>query len=140
MKTKHSSTFDLRSSASTNLAATLLILPVAIALCLSVLPGRAQDDSVTITAEEFHRLVYSGHVLTEMAHKPELDAVCQTLLELHRRNPHADPTALATVVRQALEQFRTNAPVYLRSTEARDEILAVYLETFYHVVNRSFCT
>ncbi len=98
----------------------------AIVLWLAVLAGRAAE--ITISAAEFQRIVYSGHVLTEMANKPELDAVLQTLLEVHLRNPQADPAALAAVLQQALARFRTNAPPYLRAHEARDEILAVYLE------------
>lgn len=111
-------------------------LLTAIILCLPP-PAPAQDETVTLSAAEFHRLVYSGHVLTEMAHKPELDAVCQTLIEVQRRNPAADPGALAGVLEQALKRFRTNAPVFLRSTEARDEILAVYLETLYQIPART---
>jgi alpha-tubulin suppressor-like RCC1 family protein len=111
-------------------------LLTAIILCLPP-PAPAQDETVTLSAAEFHRLVYSGHVLTEMAHKPELDAVCQTLIEVQRRNPTAEPDALVNFLQQALERFRTNAPVYLRSTEARDEILAVYLETLYQIPART---
>jgi hypothetical protein len=36
-----------------------------------------------------------------------------------------------------LKRFRTNAPVSLRSTEARDEILAVYLESLSHIPART---
>lgn len=125
MKTKHHSTFDIRHLA--------FILQAAFTLFTTAPRAAAQDDTVTISAAEFQRLVYSGHVLTEIAHKPELDAVLQTLLEVQRRNPQADPVELAGVLQQALERFRTNAPVYLRSTEARDEILAVYLEAFHQV-------
>jgi len=94
--------------------------------------ARAQGD-VSVSAAEFHRIAYSGHVLSQMALKPELDAVCQTLLEVHRRNPQADPLALAGVLTNALERFRSNAPVYLRVNDSRDEILAVYLEAFHQV-------
>lgn len=128
MKTELPSAFSPQPSAC--------VLLVLVALCLTALPARAQD-TVTLSAAEFQRLVYSSHVLTEMANKPELDAACQTLLELHRRNPTADPGALAGVLEEALKRFRTNAPVFLRSTEARDEILAVYLETLYQIPART---
>jgi alpha-tubulin suppressor-like RCC1 family protein len=130
MKTTLCSSFVFRP-------ASIPALLAALTLCLTTFPSQAQNDTVTISAGEFHRLVYSSHVLTEMANKPELDAVCQTLLELHRRNPTADPAALAGVLEQALKRFRTNAPVSLRSTEARDEILAVYLETLYQIPART---
>jgi hypothetical protein len=45
---------------------------VSLTLSLTTLPGRAQN--VTVTAAEFQRLVYSGHVLTHLSEKPELYA------------------------------------------------------------------
>ena len=64
-------------------------LVAAITFWLTALPGRAQDT--IISAAEFQRMVYSGHLLTQFSEKPELDACLQVLLELQRRNPRAAP-------------------------------------------------
>ena len=129
MKTKlHSPFFILPSS---------FALLSALALCFTALPGRAQSDTVTISAAEFQRMVYSGHLLTHLAEKPELDASLQVLLELHRRNPHADPAALAGVLTNALQRYRTNAPSYIRANGCRDEILAAYLDALRQVPART---
>ena len=110
-------------------------LMAASTLWLGALPGRSQD--VAISAAEFQRMVYSGHLLTVMDEKPELDACLQVLLELQRRNPNADPATLANVLRQALGRFRTNAPAYVRIGGYRDEVLAAYLEAFRQVPART---
>ncbi len=91
-------------------------------------PALAQDDSVRISAAELQRMVYSAHLLTQFETKPELDAGLQVLLELQRRNPQADPAALAELTRQTLQVYRTNTPAFLRSQGFRDEILAAYLD------------
>jgi hypothetical protein len=116
---------------------TSFLLLLALALCFTALPGRAQSDTVTISAAEFQRLVYSAHLHTQLAEKPELDASLQVLLELHRRNPHADPAALADLSRQALQRYRTNAPAYIRTSGFRDEILAAYLDALRQVPART---
>ena len=72
--------------------------------------------------------MYSAHLHTQLALKPELEACLQTLLEMQRRNPSADPMALADVSRQALQFYRTNAPPYIRTNGYPDEILAAYLD------------
>ena len=92
---------------------------------------------MTISAAEFQRLVYSAHLHTQLAEKPELAACLQVLLELHRRNPNANPAALADLSRQALERYRTNAPAYIRTSGFRDEILAGYLEALRQVPART---
>lgn len=109
------------------------LLLTSVGLWAGASPAAIPDDTVNISAAEFQRLAYAGRVLAGMAHKPELDAVLQTLLEVQRRNPDADPAELANVLEQGLERFRAHAPSYLRSTEARDELLAVYLEAFHQV-------
>lgn len=91
-------------------------------------PASAQADNVTISAAEFQRMVYSAHLVTQLSDKPELDASLQVLLELHRRNPHADPAGLAGLAQQALARYRTNAPAFIRTNGFRDEILAAYLD------------
>jgi len=101
------------------------------------LPNRVQGDTVTISAAEFQRMVYSAHLHTQMAEQPELDASLQVLLELQRRNPNANPAALAELSRHAVECYRTNAPAYLRSSGLRDEILAAYLEALRQVPART---
>ena len=103
-------------------------LVAALALCLPALPARAQSDTITNSAAEFQRMVYSAHLLTQFSEKPDLNASLQVLLELHRRNPHADPAALANVSSNALRIYRATAPAYIRSTRHRDEILAAYLD------------
>lgn len=92
------------------------------------LPASAQEDAVTISAAEFQRTVYAADLLARFAEKPELDAALKVLLELDRRNPQADPLALADLSRQALQRYRLNAPDYVRAGGYRDEILATYLE------------
>ncbi|HEX5399834.1 MAG TPA: hypothetical protein VFY06_12390, partial [Verrucomicrobiae bacterium] len=103
-------------------------VPAALALCLSALPVRAQDNNVTISAPDFQSLVYSAHLETQLGLKPGLGACLQTLLEMQRRNPNADPLALANVSREALQFYRTNEPVYIRTNGYPDEILAAYLD------------
>jgi len=92
---------------------------------------------VTVSGAEFQRLVYSGHLLGQMDEKPELDASLVVLLELQRRNPHANPAALADVSREALARYRTNAPPCIRNSGWRDEILAAYLDAFRQVPGRT---
>ena len=116
----------------TKLHSTFAIL-AALALCLTALPARAQDNNVTISAADFQRMVYSAHLHTQLALKPELGACLQTLLEMQRRNPNADPMALADVSRQALQFYRTNEPVYIRTNGYPDEILAAYLDALRHI-------
>ena len=77
----------------------------------AALPARAQGNNTTISAADFQRMVYSAHLHTQLALKPELGACLQTLLEMQRRNPNANPMGLADVSRQALQFYRTNAPV-----------------------------
>jgi len=97
----------------------------------------AQDDTVTISAAEFQRMVYSAHLLTQVAEKPELDASLQVLLELQRRNPNGDSNSLAAVLREATARYRTNAPSYVRTRGSRDEILAAYLDALRQVPART---
>ncbi len=125
MKTKLHSSFSMLHSFFAILA--------ALALCLTALPLRAQDNNVTVSAADFQRMVYSAHLQTQLALKPELGACLQTLLEMQRRNPDADPTALADVSRQALQFYRTNEPVYIRTNGYPDEILAAYLDALRHI-------
>lgn len=111
---------------------------VAVALALGCLVFAAtgvsaQNDGVTLDATEFRRLVYSAHLLTQLDEKPELDASLQVLLELQRRNPHADPAALAAMIEEATVRFRDNVPAYLRDNAVRDEILSAYLEGLHSV-------
>ena len=108
-------------------------IPAALALGLTVLPVRAQDNNITVSAADFQRMVYSAHLHTQLALKPELGACLQTLLEAQRRNPNADPMALADVSRQALQFYRTNEPVYIRTNGYPDEILAAYLDALRHI-------
>ncbi len=82
-------------------------------------------------------MVYSAHLLTQLAEKPELDACLQVLLEVHRRNPHADPAALAALLQQATARYRTTAPAYIRANGSRDEILAAYVEALRQVPART---
>ena len=119
MKTELYTTFSLR-------ALTLVLAAGFILLAAARVP--AQEHSVTVGAAEFQRMVYSAHLLTQLDEKPELDASLQVLLELHRRNPHADLTALAGLVQQITARYRTNAPAYIRANGFRDEILAAYLD------------
>lgn len=133
MKTKLHSTFGIRHSVFPVLSTAFV---AALTLCLAPL-APAQDDGVTISAAEFQRFVYAGHVLTQMDAQPELDASLQVLLELQRRNPHADPAALADVCRQALDRYRANTPAYIRTGGFRDEILAAYLDAFRQVPART---
>lgn len=130
MKNKTRSLFGIRHSAFPALLA-------ALTLCFSGLSGRAQDDTVTISAAEFQRMVYSGHLLTTFFQKPELDASLRVLLELQRRNPQADPAALAGVSLQALAHYRSNAPACIRTSGWQDERLAAYLEAFNQVPGRT---
>jgi len=99
----------------------------ALALCWTGWTARAQD-TVTIGAADFQRLTYSAHLHTQLALKPELGACLQVLLEMQRRNPNADPAALAGLCSNALHHYRTNAPCYIRTNGYPDEILAAYLD------------
>jgi len=110
---------------------------VSLIFGLAVLPACAQDDSVTISAAEFQRMVYSSHLLTELDEKPELDASLQVLLEMQRRNPHGDSIALAGVLQEATARYRTNAPVYIRDLGYRDEVLAAYLSALLEMPART---
>ncbi|MBE0545608.1 MAG: hypothetical protein IH623_30120 [Verrucomicrobia bacterium] len=125
MKTRLHSSFSMLHSSFVMLAALVLVL--------IALPSRAQDNKVTVSAADFQRMVYSAHLYTQLALKPELGACLQTLLEMQRRNPNADPMALADVSRQALQFYRTNEPVYIRTNGYADEILAAYLDALRHI-------
>jgi phage gp45-like len=122
------------SAFSFRLSALLL---VAIPLLAFAPRAPAQDDAVTLSAAEFQRLVYSAHLHTQLAEKPELDAALQVLLELQRRNPHAEPAALAALLRETTARYRTNAPGYIRAHGTRDEVLAVYTEALRKVPART---
>ena len=113
-----------------NIASIAAIIMVFLALFSGTPRGLAQGDSVTVSAAEFQRLVYSGHVLAQMDSKPELDASLFVLLELQRRNPQMDPVALADLCREALVRYQTNAPACVRNSAWRDEVLAAYLDAF----------
>ena len=119
MRTKLHSSFVIRPWAFSLLAAFTFGLAAR---------APAQGDTVTISAAEFQRLVYSAHLHTQLAVKPDLEASLQVLLEMQRRNPNASPAALADLSRQSLQLYRTNAPAHLRSSGFRDEILAAYLD------------
>src|ERR1017187_9916444 len=107
-----------------------LALLAAITLCLAALPARAQSEGVTLGMGDFQRLVYSAHLHTQLALKPELQASLQVLLEMQRRNPTASPTALS---RQTLQRYSNNAPVFIRTSGHADEILAAYLDALRQV-------
>lgn len=47
---------------------------VLLLCCIAALRAPAQEDTVTVSAAEFQRLVYSAHLQTQFAEKPELDA------------------------------------------------------------------
>ncbi len=126
MKTKLHSSFCIIHSALAFLA--------ALALCFTALPARAQDNNVTISAADFQRMVYSAQLEAQLDLKPELGACLQTMLEMQRRNPNADPMALADVSRQALQFYRTNEPVYIRTGGYPDEILAAYLDAMRQIL------
>jgi Regulator of chromosome condensation (RCC1) repeat len=125
MKTKLPSAFSLLHSSFAILA--------ALAWCLTALPARAQNNNVTISAADFQRMVYSAHLYSELTLKPELGACLRTLLEMQRRNPNADPMALADVSRQALQYYRTNEPFYIRTNGYPDEVLSAYLDALRHI-------
>ncbi len=127
MKTKFHSTF----------VPIAIALLAASALVTAVPRAPAQGDTVTISAAEFQRMAYSSHLLTTLFEKPELDASLQVLLELQRRNPHADPAALTDVLRQTTARYRTDAPAYIRNYGSRDEILAAYLDALRQVPART---
>jgi len=114
-----------------------IALLAAFALFSTAPRAPAQGDSVTVSAAEFQRMVYASHLLTQMDEKPELDASLQVLLELQRRNPQADPAALAGFLQEATARYRTNAPAYLRTRAFRDEVLAEYLEALRQVPART---
>ncbi len=108
-------------------------LLATLALGLTALPARAQDNNVTISAAAFQSMVYGANLHTQLALKPELQACLSTMLQMQRRNPNADPMALADVSRQALQFYRTNEPVYLRTNGYPDEILAAYLDALRNI-------
>ncbi|HHY84260.1 MAG TPA: hypothetical protein GYA07_01805 [Verrucomicrobia bacterium] len=101
------------------------------------LPCSAQTDLVTISAPEFQRMVYSAHLMTQLAEKPELEPALELLLEIARRNPNADPNLLSGAVREATLRFRTNTPPFLLERRARDEMLAAFLDAFRSVPART---
>ena len=115
---------------------SLFLLLAVLTLCLAP-RAVAQGDTVTVSAAEFQRMVYSSDLLMQLDEKPELDASLQVLLELQRRNPHADPATLAGVLRQATARYRTNAPSYLGTTGYREEILSAYLDALRQVPART---
>ncbi|MGA2863507.1 MAG: LamG-like jellyroll fold domain-containing protein [Verrucomicrobiota bacterium] len=114
-----------------------IALLAALALVSSALAARAQGESVTVSPADFQRLVYSAHLHTHLALKPELEACLQVLLELHRRNPYADPIALAGVSSNALQRYRASAPAYIRTNGCPDEIVAAYLDALRQVPART---
>ena len=122
---------------NTRLHPFVTILAAVVMLLTASLHAPPQADAVTISAGEFQRMVYSAHLLTQLAEKPELDAGLQVLLELHRRNPHAEPAGLVGVLKQATARYRTNSPAALHTNGFRDEILAAYLETLRQVPART---
>ncbi len=126
--------FTTKHLAYRQLAAMVM---AATALLLSSSRVAAQGDTITITAPEFQRMVYSAHLMTQIDEKPELEACLQVLLELQRRNPHGEPEDLADLSRRALERYRTNAPSYIRSNGFSDETLAAYLEAVQDVTDRT---
>jgi alpha-tubulin suppressor-like RCC1 family protein len=115
------------------------LIAMIAACCVLIFPTRgfAQNDTVTISAAEFQRIVYSAHLLTQLDARPELDASLQVLLELQRRNPHADPVALARLLEQTTVQYSNTAPAHIRTRAFRDEILATYLEGMRQVPART---
>jgi alpha-tubulin suppressor-like RCC1 family protein len=106
-----------------------LAFTVLTALSLLFAATRVKGQTVTVDAGEFQRLVYGAHLHTQLALRPELEAGLQVMLDLHQRNPAADPVALAGVVTNALLQYRNQAPYYLRTNGARDEVLGAFLDT-----------
>ena len=124
MKTKPCGCRTVILSAISRIGALL----VALALAGTAIEPRAQGGTVTVNAADFQRLVYSAHLHTQLAVKPELEASLQVLLDMQRRNPAASPAALTDLAQQALQRYRTNAPVFIRTNGFRDEILAAYLE------------
>jgi alpha-tubulin suppressor-like RCC1 family protein len=119
MKTERPLTLSLQRLAFSTLAA-LALLAVA-TVC-------APAQTVTISAAEFQRLVYSAHLHTQLAEKPELDASLQVLLALDKRNPHLSPASLAGLLQVTTARYRTNAPSYIVTNGVRDEVLAAYVE------------
>jgi hypothetical protein len=104
-----------------------------VGLWLINLSANAQSNNVTVSAASFQHMVYSATLYTQLALKPELGACLQTLLEMQRRNPKADVMALTDLSRQALQFYRTNEPVYIRTNGYTDEILAAYLDALRHI-------
>ena len=102
-------------------------------------PASAQEQNVTISAAEFQRVVYAADLLTRLPEKPELDAALTVMLDLHRRNPQSDASALADLSRQALQRYRANAAhTYGAKGHAyRDEVLANYLDALRQVPART---
>jgi alpha-tubulin suppressor-like RCC1 family protein len=123
MKSKPQSTIVIRHSSFTAHGTALL---AAIALFVTA-PG-APAQNVTISAAQFQSMVYSASLYTQLSLKPELGASLQVLLELQRRNPNADPAALAGLSSNALQLYRATAPYYIRTNGYPDEILSEYLE------------
>lgn len=111
------------------------LVAVIASCCVVIFTTRAlaQDETVTISAAEFQRIVYSAHLLTQLDAKPELDLSLQALLELQRRNPQGDPSALANLLGQATVVYTNTAPAYMRTRGFRDENLAAYLEALRRV-------
>ncbi len=124
--TKHSS-FTFHMSPVRLITNSILL---ASALLTSVLVAPAQEESVRLSVTELQRSVYSAHLLTQLDEKPELDASLQVLLELQCHNPQADPTALASVLREAAACYRAECPSYIQTSGFRDEILSSYLDAF----------
>ncbi|MGA2750043.1 MAG: hypothetical protein ABSG59_14820 [Verrucomicrobiota bacterium] len=125
MKGNSKTTIVVRHSLFTAFGAALL---AAIALFTAAPWASAQDNSVTISAGDFQRMVYSAHLQSRLALKPELGACLQVLLEMQRRNPNANPAALAALSSNTLQFYRINAPYYIRTNGYPDEILAAYLD------------
>lgn len=112
-------------------------LVVFLAVFATSARAQAQGDTVTIGASEFQRMVYSAHLLTQVAEKPELAAMLQVLLDLNRRNPQAEPGLLAGVLREATARYRSNAPSYIRVRGSPDAVLASYLDALREVSART---
>ncbi len=134
MNSKPRSTILIRHSEFTALGVALL---AAIAL-FTAAPGVVAQN-VTINAADFQRMVYSAHLHTQLALKPELGASLQVLLEMQRRNPNANPAALAGLCSNALQLYRSNAPCYIRTNGYPDEILAAYLDAVRQVPAHTNC-
>ena len=111
----------------------LAALLAALALFSTASVAQAQSENITVSSADFQRLVYGAQLHTRLALKPELEAGLLVLLELHRRNPNAEPAALAAVSSNTLQRYRASAPSYIRTNGYRDEILVAYLDAFRQV-------